>query len=181
MSIAIAPSPKGTDTAYEKKPSAKKGGDMSIAIAESPKGADTKYKSRKEGTLAKNLDVKIMGIQENTGPSIESANKGEGSYIDADKKEVENNSAIHDWDNKFTPRAGGVDSAVFSNYQVDRLAKSIEKSLSEKIESSLRRSAGRKSVVPAEDPKKIEKSVEEKAEKDKNRFLAQVFLGKVKV
>jgi HK97 family phage prohead protease len=186
MSVAVAANPKGADTKYEKTPASKKGGDMSVAVATNPAGADTKYKGKGGSAIGKNLDQKTMGIQENTGPSIQTVRKGEGSYIPANTKEVQNedNCTLHDFDEKYTPRVGPVDSAIFSNYQVDRLAKSLEDRIDEKfdsIEKSMRRSAGRKSIVPSDEPKKIEKSAEEQLEKDKTRFLAKVFLGKVKV
>lgn len=187
MSIAVADSPKGAATKYEKKPSAKKGGDMSIAIAANPKGASTKYKS-KGGKFGKNLDVRTNEGVESTGESVNAARKGEGSYIDANKKEVdnENNSTIHDWDDKFTTRAGGVDSAKFSNYEKDRIGKSMadmEDRIVSRIEKSLRKSSGRKSLVPQEEGKKIEKSVsvEERTKVASERFLAQVFTGKLKI
>jgi len=197
MSIAIASAPKGAITKYEKKPTAKKGGSGdSIAVADNPKGAKTKYKgkSRRDLGLEKNLDVRPMGTAENTGDSVPSYQRQtEGQYINDNPKvrtDMEN-SAMHDWKGpNYVPIYEGVDAGQFSNYERDRVGKSLLDAIDDRlnkfeksIDIKLRRtSVGRKSLVPTEDTK-IEKSasVEEQLEKDKNRFLAKVFTGKIKL
>ena len=182
-SVAVAGSPKGTDTKWGKNPKAKKPtvGDT-VAVADSPEGAKTKWtsKAKRASTLEKNIDV-------------ENPPKSDGNKISHYKYSVKENdkfktldnedaSSLHDWDNKFQQFKGASDESKFKTYKTKSMEKSIDandikKIVGETIEKALEeRSAGRKAIVPNES--KVEKSQTETT--DVNRYLARVFLGKEK-
>lgn len=174
--IAVAESPKGTDTKYDNKTGDKDGGtEGSVAVSESPKGTSTKWKkSQQKLKVEKNLTVDHP--EKGSAASVE-AFDGE-NYIDSTAAKTENdveNSTLHDFKgSNYQELAGKIDESKVKTYKVN---KSVDDSRLDRIEKAIEalasQSSGKKSVIS----EKVEKSTQADT-MDSTRFLARTFLGR---
>jgi len=189
--VAVAPSPDGAKTKWQPgKTETGENGPVedTQAVAPSPKGAATKWeqKAQKKNAMEKDMTIE-QPPKTSTGPSV--ASFGDGDFQEPNEKIEPNtagedyNSTLHDFKGPdYQPMRGGTGEKPFETYETDRkVGKSMDARLDrieKAIESIGSESAGKKSKVVSEEDEVIEKS--DVPTLDSNRYMAKVFLGKIK-